>query len=462
VAARGAYPRAPLRPSMPRRGRGPGARQEARPPEPDVVVAGRALLRGRLQPVDIGIDEDGFIVKVARHVAGRARRDFGEAILLPSAVDLHVHTREPGAEGIEDLRTATLGAALGGVGLIGEMPNTEPPIDSPDRVDDQLGRIPRRAAVDVLVYAVARPGPWVARLARRAGAFKLYLSPTTGIAEPPVAEELPRLLRAVADSRLALTVHAEAPELFGSPREARELDGWDAARPERAEETAIDRLLGIAPPSLRLHVAHVTTAAAATRLRAAGQSFEASPHHLLLSATGSTDPRRKVNPPLRPEATRRGLLAEFDAGRVPILASDHAPHSADAKARPFALAPSGVPGVETMLPLFLDRVRTGELPLHVLQSAASDRPARWAGVPLGRISVGHRADLLVVDFRRRTTLRGSALHSPCGWTPFEGRSAVFPQHHLRGGAFIVQDGEYVGDREGRAVRPDFVEGRLAA
>jgi dihydroorotase len=360
---------------------------------------------------------------------------------------------------VEDLRTATLQAAYGGVGVIGEMPNTDPPVDTPERVEEQLQRIPRRAAVDVLVYAVAHPGPWVRRLARDAGAFKLYLSPTTGIEAPPSTTELGSLLAAVAESRLALTVHAEAPDQFHASPPVHDLRDWDAARPEAAEKVAVERLLAIAPPSLRLHLAHVTTLDAAARLRSAGHSFEATPHHLLLAADNSEDARRKVNPPLRTEETRRALLAEFDAGRVPILASDHAPHPAEAKDRSFSLAPSGVPGVETMVPLMLDRVRSGSLALSVLQAAASDRPARWAGLPVGRLAVGHRADLLVVDFRRRVTLRGETLHAPCGWTPFEGRTAIFPLHHLRAGAFIVRDGEYVGGREGRAVRPDFVTAR---
>jgi dihydroorotase len=96
--------------------------------------------------------------------------------------------------------------------------------------------------------------------------------------------------------------------------------------------------------------------------------------------------------------------------------------------------------------------------LGTLLAAACDRPARWLGVPLGRIAVGHRADLLVVDFRKRTELRGRDLHAAVGWTPFEGRSAVFPQHHLRAGVPIVDDGEYVGTSSGRVVRPEYAPG----
>ncbi len=447
---------------MPRRGRGPKEPGPGSTPVPELVVAGRAYFRGRLQPAEIGIDGSGTIVRLGRNLDGERRLDFGDSVLIPSATDLHVHTREPGKEGIEDLRTASLQAALGGVGLIGEMPNTDPPIDTPERVEGQLQRVPHRSAVDVLVYAVAGADRPIRSLGRVAGAFKLYLSPTTGVSEPPPPGGLSELLRAVADSRLPLTVHAEAPERFGDVASATTLEGWDAARPPTAEMDAVHRVLAAAPPALRLLVAHVTGPGAAARLRAAGHCFEATPQHLLLAADASSDPQRKVNPPLRDDATRRALLTEFDEGRVPILASDHAPHSLDAKGRPFAIAPSGVPGVETMLPLMLERVRSGDLPLPILMAAACDRPARWAGVPVGRLAVGHRADLLVVDFRARGRLEAARLHAPCGWTPFEGWNAVFPRHHLRAGRWIVQDGEYVGDRDGRPVRPEFAGGTSAS
>jgi dihydroorotase len=138
-----------------------------------------------------------------------------------------------------------------------------------------------------------------------------------------------------------------------------------------------------------------------------------------------------------------------------MLASDHAPHSASSKEALFAKAPSGVPGVGTMLPLLLEEARRGRIELPILLAAACDRPARWVGAPIGRIAVGHRADLLVVDFRDHRAVRGRDLHAPVGWTPFEGRTAVFPRHHLRGGQLLVEDGEFVGGHPGRLFRPEF-------
>lgn len=407
------------------------------------------------------MDGEGTIRQVARSLRGGRRHDVGDRVLLPSATDLHVHLREPGAtEEAETLATGTVGAALAGVGLVGEMPNTEPPVTSLERLEAKAARVRGRAAVDVLLYAAATQAAAVGPLARHAGGFKLYLSPTTGIDEVPRGAVLDGLLAELARHDLPVAVHAEEPDRFREHVAAVDPASWDERRPVEAEEAAVSRLLA-GPPGLRLHVAHVTTATLARRLRAAGLSFEATPQHLLLSNASGRDARYKVNPPLRSEVARQALWQAFVGGEVPVLASDHAPHSAAAKARPFDLAPSGVPGVQTAVPMMLARVASGELGLEVLQRAACDRPARWLGQPIGRIAPGHRADLLVVDFRLRGTVRANELRSPCGWTPFEGARAVFPVEHWRAGEPIVQGGEYVGRSVGRVVRPEYAPGGAA-
>ncbi len=420
------------------------------------VLAGRAFVRGRLQSVEIGVSEDGTILSVGKDRSRAPRHDVGEAVILPSATDLHVHFREPGGpEGAETIATGTTQAALGGVALVGEMPNTTPPVTDVETLLDKEARVRGQAAVDVLLYASPTRPRSLEGLARRAGAFKLYLSPTTAIDTPPTFGELGPLLARLAVLGLPLSVHAEDPALFRSGSEAKDPAAWDSARPLEAERAAIGRLLNLAPPALRLHVAHVTQAECADRLRAAGVSFEATPHHLLLSERSRKDALTKVNPPLRSETVRRGLWDRFVRGEVPVVASDHAPHTLAAKERPFPLAPSGMPGVETLLPLLLASVRSGTLGLSVLAAAACDRPARLLGQPHGRIAPGHRAHLLVVDFRQRTRVDPERLHAPGGWSAFEGWEAIFPREHYFHGQKVVDAGEYVGRPSGAVVRPEF-------
>ncbi len=431
---------------------------------PELVLAGRTWWGGAIRPVEIGIGAEGEILAVGRSVSGPRRRDLGERLLLPAATDVHVHFRDPGGpEEPESFESGTRQAALGGVGTVADMPNTRPPVTEVDVLEAKRARARGRIAVDLLLFAAATAPRRVPALAREAGAFKLYLSPTTGIEDVPPPEELRPLLEAVAATGLLLTVHAEDPRRFapsGSPP-PEDLRAWDRQRPMASELLAVERLLADAPAALRLNVAHLTGAGSAERIRAAGVSAEATPHHLLLSARGRSDPREKVNPPLRPEADRAGLWRSFAAGEVPILASDHAPHSETAKSLPFDRAPSGVPGVETMLPLLLEQVRTGALALPVLLRAACDRPARLLGLPVGRLAPGHRAHLIAIDVRSRRAIRARELQAPCGWTPFEGRTAIFPEEHYRAGERIVAGGEFVGDLSARVVRPEYAPGAVA-
>ncbi len=423
-----------------------------------LVLAGRAFVAGRLQPVEIAIDEDGRIQSIGKSRRGAERHDVGERVIVPAATDLHVHLREPGGpSGAETIASGSVAAAVGGVGLVGEMPNTVPPVTTESRLAEKASLVLGRAAVDLLLYASPSVPGERERLARTAGGFKIYLSPTTGVDEPPRPEELGPLLAELARFDLPVAVHAEDPRRFGPPERPLDLAGWSAHRPVASELAAID-LLAKAPDRLRLHVAHVTTAAEVDRLRARGASFEATPHHLLLSDRGGADPLRKVNPPLRPEAERLRLWEAFRRGEIPCVASDHAPHPAEEKALPFDRAPSGVPGVETMLPLLLALVRAGSLDLATLLRAACDRPARWAGQPMGRLAPGHRAHLLVIDFRARATVEARRLHSACGWTPFDGWEAIFPVEHYRDGVRIVEGGEYVGRPTGAVVRPEYATG----
>jgi len=432
-----------------------------RPPSIDLVLAGRLWVGGRLQPMEIGIGDEGRILAVGKSLRGGERHDVGDAVVIPSAVDCHAHFRDPGPpDAIETFESGTRQAALGGIGAAVDMPNTRPPSTTVDRLVDKAGRAKGRLAVDVLLYAALTVPERVAALSRHAAGFKLYMSPTTDI-DPPRRERFPSLLEAAAATQLPVHVHAEDPEFFRELSQLEGTEGWNARRPPEAEMQAYERIHPF-PLGLRLHVAHVSQPALAARVVQEGESFEVTPQHLLLSAGRGADARWKVNPPLREPPAASELWEMFRRGLVPILASDHAPQSAELKARPFLEAPSGMPGAETMLPLFLARVRDGELDLPVLLRAAADRPSRLLGPPQGRIAVGHRANLLVVDFRRRTEVRARALHAACGWSAFEGWPAIFPREHYLGGRLIVQDGEYVGNREGRVVRPEFAPGEPAA
>lgn len=400
----------------------------------------------------MGVSESGIITQVRKDVRGGRRHDLGERVLLPSALDLHVHFRDPGPPGeVESIATGSAQAALAGVAAVVDMPNTMPPTTTVERIEDKERRIRATSYIDVLPYAALGPDSHVETLATRAAGFKLYLAPTTGDLGVDPNLDLAPLLQRVAATGLPLHVHAEDPKVFGPLTIPQDPVGWDAARPPRSEMRALNRLLP-GPAPLRLHVCHLTSAAAVGRVREAHVSGEATVHHLLLSAKKSLGTFGKVNPPLRTEAERAALWEAFKAGSIPMMGSDHAPHSREAKERPFPEAPSGVPGVETSLPLLLARTRAGDLELNTLLSAVCRRPSLFLGLPQGRLEPGLEASFMVVDFRQRRTLRARDLHAPCGWTPFEGWEGVFPTDHYLRGERLVEDGELVGRPRGRARR----------
>lgn len=201
----------------------------------------------------------------------------------------------------------------------------------------------------------------------------------------------------------------------------------------------------------RLHICHLSAKESLDAVRDGRKqgkniTCEVTPHHLLLSIETELKPQSfgKTNPPLRTTRDRIELWKAFCNGEIDILASDHAPHTRDEK-KEFSHSQSGMPGVETMLPLMFVQVRKNNLKLERLVNAMAEKPADMLGVTRkGRISVGNDADLIVVDMRRLSQIKGEKLHSKCGWTAFENYDAVFPRMTFVRGEPVIEDWELVG------------------
>src|SRR5205807_1663618 len=211
--------------------------------------------RGRLEPLSVGIDEDGKIAAVRKTLRADESIDHGDALILPGAVDLHVHMREPGLTHKEDFASGTRSAAIGGVTTIAEMPNTVPPVTTADALDGKVSALKGRGAVDYAIYAAPRSGEAVVRL-RKATAFKAYMAPSTGDLQVRPAD-LESILRESETNRKLVVVHAEDPAKFRA-RKVVSLADHAEARPKEAETSALALLARIRGNS-RIHVAHVTT-----------------------------------------------------------------------------------------------------------------------------------------------------------------------------------------------------------
>ncbi len=412
------------------------------------VIRGRVFYRNRVEPLDIGVDEGGRIAAVRRVIEGDKVEDHGDLLILPGGVDLHVHLRDPGLTEKEDFASGTRSAALGGITTVVDMPNTKPPVTTRDALMAKATHVHGRAAVDYGLYAAPRSGGVVPDL-DPATAFKVYMAESTGGLQVD-QDTLREILTAVGPRRKLVVAHAEDADLFRK-LEAANLAGHSRARPKESEVQAI-RTLGEVRGQGPLHVAHVTCVEA---LDAVPEGFttEATPHHLFLDFGRPLKAFGKVNPPLRSAEDREALWKAFVAGRIDLVATDHAPHTREEKEEPFDDAPSGLPGLATSLPLLLRQVRAEALSLERFVETTAARPAEILEIPKGRIEVGNDADLVVVDGRNVVKITPRRVRYKCGWTPFEGMEGIFPRTVYLRGERIVEDGEPVSEGAGRPIVP---------
>ncbi|MGQ9583052.1 MAG: dihydroorotase [Thermoplasmatota archaeon] len=439
----------------------------------ETVVSGRVFYNGALRSLAIGVEE-GVVVEVRRSLRGERLLDFGDRVILPGAVDAHVHMREPGLTHKEDFFTGTLAAACGGVTTVLDMPNTIPPTTSLDRLRDKAALASRRACVDFGLFAGLSAGGRPEEMAPFAVGYKLYMASTTGDLFIEDYSLLPSLLRRLEGTGRPVAVHAEDQGIVASTGPASGgLAAHNEARPPGAETGAVRRFLE-ASGSVLGHICHVSARGTLELLgrgtsvdgaagvgeggAAAGPAgagavggggrrvtCEVTPHHLLLDPgdNAGLGALAKTNPPVRPREEREALWRALLGGGVDILASDHAPHLEEEKDTAFQDAPPGVPGTETMVPLMMALVKRGRVPLELLVGAVCSGPAEVFGLRAGRIEPGAPASFAVYEPTSASLIRGKRLHSKCGWSPYEGMEAVFPRFVFLRGEALVEDWEPV-------------------
>ena len=430
-----------------------------------ILRGGRAVIGGRVIEADIGI-RDGRVSAVGA-VPGSAAEtvEVRGLVALPGLIDGHVHFREPGAEHKEDLATGTAAAALGGVTAVLEMPNTNPPTTTAEALADKVARARGRAWVDHAFF-VGATGDNLDALAELealpgAAGVKLFMGSSTGTL---LVADAAGLRAVLGRGRRRVAVHAEDEARLRERRPLAEEGAHPGLHPTwrdvEAAVRATRRLLDAAEEAGRpVHVLHLSTAEEVELLRRHRHraTCEVTPQHLTLVAPECYErlgTKAQLNPPIREARHREALWRAVRAGLVDAIASDHAPHTLAEKARPYPASPSGLPGVQTMLPLMLEHVAAGRLDLPALARLGAEGPARvWGIAGKGRIAPGMDADLVLVDPRATRRIEDDWIASRCGWTPFAGmRVRGWPVHTLLRGAFIVRDEALVGPPRGRLLR----------
>lgn len=414
----------------------------------DTVIEGRAWYNDRLEQCCIGI-KNGKIVAIKKTLRGEKHYDFNDKIILPGAIDAHVHFRDPGYPNKENFGTGSLAAACGGVTCVFDMPNTNPATTTIDLLREKKDIAARRSYVDFGLFAAVSTHNDIRSMVREAIGFKMFMGSSTQSILVSEDADLKRILADIGESGKVLSVHAEDERLIVK-QPAQDLVEHASNRPPQAEAEAIGRLAQLAG-NARVNICHVSSELGLNAMDRTNFTSEVTPHHMLLDTKFDPAKLGKVNPPLRSSADRASIFNAFVSGKFKLLASDHAPHTLDDKGQEFNLVPSGVPGVETMMPLMLNLVRKGKLDMGVLMRCCAQNPAKMFGLRKGRIMIGNDADLMVIDSSVKKKICGEELHSKCGWTPFEGWEGIFPEVVFLRGEELIKDGNIVGERKGRDV-----------
>ncbi len=426
-----------------------------------LLTGGTVVNQDGAGPRDIGV-RGGRIAALGVLAAADAaeRIDCRGLHILPGVIDSQVHFREPGFTHKEDLESGSRAAVLGGVTTVFEMPNTDPLTTGAAALADKLSRARGRMHCDFAFWVggtrenVAELGA-LERLPGAAG-IKVFMGSSTG---DLLVEDDHGVAAILANTRRRVAFHSE-DEFRLRERLGVRVEGDPASHPRwRDVEAAVRstrRLLGIARRvGARIHVLHISTEEELDLLVANRDvaSCEATPHHLTLSSDdyGRLGTLIQMNPPVREVRHRAALWQSLGQGLIDVLGSDHAPHTLEEKARPYPASPSGMPGVQTLVPIMLDHVNAGRLTLARFVDLTSAGPLRLFGLARkGRIAAGYDADFTVVDLKRREVIRNAQAGSRAGWTPYDGRAVVgWPIGTIVRGRRVMWEGALLAPGEGR-------------
>lgn len=428
---------------------------------------GIAVLTGMTVPADIGV-KDGKIVAIG--ALGNA--DAAQVIdckglhILPGIIDSQVHFREPGADHKEVLESGLRAAAMGGVTSVFEMPNTNPLTTNPDAVADKLARAAKNPWVNYSFYlgGTAQNAPHLGEWEKTKGTcgIKIFMGASTGDLLSATDEEVEAVL---ANGRRVVAVHAEDEMMMNENKKTILKDSHDVTlhpvwRSAESCLSATQRLIRLARKHMRrVHVLHITTAEEMEFLAQNKDiaTVEVLANHLTLYAPDcyqTMGSKAQQNPPIREKHHQDALWAAIANGTVDILASDHAPHTLEEKAKEYPASPSGTPGVQTILPVMLNHVKNGKLTLEKLVELMCYGPQRVHGVVgKGRIARGYDADFTIVDLNKTVTITNAQQQSRAGWTPFDGMSVTgWPIYTIVNGHIVMHADELISKDAGRSLQ----------
>ena len=417
-----------------------------------ILKGGNVYINGTLCPLDILV-EDSIIKEIAENIDDNGAEiiDVRGLAVFPGFSDVHVHLREPGFLSKETIKSGTLAAARGGYANVCSMPNLNPCPDTLEHLRLQLDAIEKDALVNVIPYGTITMGEKGEELSEM-DAMAPYIAAFSDDGRGVQSDDMMRaaMKKAKALGKL-IAAHCEDNSLL---RGGYIHDGeYAAAHGHRgicsesewaqvARDIELVRETGVS-----YHVCHISTKETVELIRNAKKeglsvTCETGPHYLTMTdADLQEDGRFKMNPPIRSEEDRQALLAGLLDGTIDMIATDHAPHTAEEKGRGLEKSLMGVVGLETAFPvLYTDLVKTGIAPLSVIINAMSTAPAKRFGLEGGEIKVGEKANFCVFDLEKEYIINSAEFLSMGKATPFEGKK-VFGRSKMNiiGGIKVWQE-----------------------
>ena len=426
-----------------------------------IIKNGSCYIEGKFQRVDIALSGNK-IKKIGKIDLNSSKvLDVSGKIVLPGVIDTQVHFREPGKNNAENLETGSRAAVAGGVTSVFEMPNTNPPTSTFKEFNNKLNVAKGRMFCNYAFYFGATPDNMkeLAAVNTLEGCcgVKLFAGSSTGNLLVSQEKDIEKV---ISNSSKIISVHSEDENILLSRKKFIK-EGDVSSHPVwRNEECALEstkRVVRIAQKyKKKIHILHISTKEEIDFFadKKENVTFEITPQHLTLFAPNCYEKLKtfsQMNPPLRSKDHYDRLWDAVKESLVSTIGSDHAPHTKEDKNKKYPLSPSGMPGVQTLLPIMLDHVNKGKLKLEQLIKLVCENPSDLFGIKnKGYIKENYDADLTIVDMNKEVVIKDNWIESKCGWTPFNNYKVKgFPIATIVNGEIVMENGKIISPAKGK-------------
>ena len=432
-----------------------------------IIKNGSCFIEGNLVKTDIGITKNKIShIGNLENENSKEIYDAENLIVLPGCLDTQVHFREPGSTDAEDLNSGSRAAIVGGVTGVFEMPNTNPPTSNKKEFQNKLNLAKNRMYCNYAFYFGATPENQeeLADLKSLEGCcgVKLFAGSSTGNLLVHKEEDIEKVF---ASTSKIVSVHSEDEEILNQRKKLREKGNVLTHPIWRNEESAISSTRRIVKIALRLnkkaHILHVTTKEEVDFLsqNKGNITFEITPQHLTLTSPECYEKLgtfAQMNPPIRDKSHYDRLWYAVRNNYNDTIGSDHAPHLKENKLKDYPETPSGMPGVQTLMPVMLNHINEGRLKLEQLIKLLCENPVKIFGIKnKGYIKKDYDADFTIIDMNKVIEIKNEKIESKCGWSPFNGHKFKgTPVATIVNGKIKMKDGVILGDPEGAPLQFD--------